>query len=489
MSIPKAVITPLIFAVSVVFCLGQQPSSAQAQPADSQESLSARERMLLDRIAGLEQRVEALEKKLAIDTAGQPAGKELAVSAGPAAESAKSSPQDVAPGITQTAQANAAAAQNPPPLTFAGGTTLNFLIDGYYGYNFNQPIGRVNLLRSYDVLSNAFSLNQAAVVVDSPPDSSAGKAFGLRLDLQFGQATQTLQGNPANEPRPEIYRNIFQAYGTYVIPVGKGLKMDFGKFASSLGVEGNYTKDQMNYSRSYWFDYLPFYHMGLRANYSINDKLALNYWIINGTQQTEPFNGFKDQFFGLAMQPTKGLSWNVNYYFGQEHPDVQYFPNGGAPADAPTLQGVPFEPILNPPKGKLNIFDTYFTWSATPKLTLAGEADYVVQRLYTSSTPQHTDGGAGYVQYQFTPKFAMAARAEYLSDRGALFSGLNQALKETTLTGKYGVAQGFDVFLEWRRDFSNQPFFYTSNQGVLSKQQDTATLGLVWWLGGKEGSW
>jgi hypothetical protein len=64
-----------------------------------------------------------------------------------------------------------------------------------------------------------------------------------------------------------VYRNIFQAYGTYVLPLGGGLTVDFGKWASSLGAEGNYTKDQMNYSRSYWFDFLPFYHMGARLNY------------------------------------------------------------------------------------------------------------------------------------------------------------------------------------------------------------------------------
>ncbi len=46
-------------------------------------------------------------------------------------------------------------------------------------------------------------------------------------------------------------------------------------------------KTKSNYSRSFWFDYLPFYHMGLRMNYKVNDKLAVNYWVTNGTQQTE----------------------------------------------------------------------------------------------------------------------------------------------------------------------------------------------------------
>ncbi|MGD0228136.1 MAG: outer membrane beta-barrel protein, partial [Terriglobia bacterium] len=72
------------------------------------------------------------------------------------------------------------------------GTTANILLDGYYEYNFNNPIGRVNLLRAYDISSNAFSLNQADVVVENAPDVAHDKRYGLRLDLQFGQATETL---------------------------------------------------------------------------------------------------------------------------------------------------------------------------------------------------------------------------------------------------------------------------------------------------------
>jgi hypothetical protein len=375
----------------------------------------------------------------------------------------------------------------PKGFDFLHGTTLNFLLDSYYAYNFNDPIGRVNLLRAYDVSSNAFSLNQADVVLENAPDPSNGRRFGARLDLQFGQATETLQGNAANEPRPEIYRNIFQVYGTYVIPIGSGLSVDFGKWASSLGIEGNFTKDQMNYSRSYWFNFLPFYHMGARAHYQVNDKLGLNYWLTNGTQQTEPFNGYKDELFGFVLQPAKPVTWTVNYYLGQEHPDFQFVTNGSP--DLPTIQGMPFEPITNPPSGKLHIFDSYVTWNTTSKLTLAAEGDYVIQRLFTSSAPAHTDGGAAYARYQLWPKAAIAARSEYLSDRGGLFSGKTQALKEATFTFEYKFSDSFLMREEWRRDWSNQPFFLTSTLGRLKNDQNTATLGLVWWFGGKEGAW
>lgn len=396
-------------------------------------------------------------------------------------------------------------AQNPPveePLVgtakdrkdidFLRGTTINLALDGYYAYNFNRPVGRVNLLRTYDVLSNEFSLNQAAVVFDHPPDVEGGRRWGGRLDLQFGQATETTQGNPLNEPRPDIYRNIFQAYGTYILPVGKGLTIDFGKWGSSLGIEGNYTKDQLNYSRSYWFNYLPYYHMGFRTSLAVSDRFAINYWVINGTNQVESTNGFKDQLFGFTAKPAKTLTWTMNYYIGQEHPDRAPATNCGP---VPVQPGLCFVAIRPAPDGRTHIFDSYASWQPTSKLILQIEGDYVIQRLWQnaapgqSSAPSHVDGGAAYVGYQLTPKIALATRAEYMSDRGGLFSGITQALKENTVTFDYKLGDGFLMRYEWRLDYSNQPSFLSDVQGVLSKQQTTATVGLLWWWGRKEGAW
>jgi hypothetical protein len=377
------------------------------------------------------------------------------------------------------------------PATLPGGATLNYYFDGYYEFNFNQPPGRVNYLRAYDVLSNVISINQADVVLDWQPNVSAGRRYGVRLDLQFGQATDTLQGNPANEPRPQIYQNIFQAYGTYVVPLGSGLDVDFGKWASSLGVEGNYTKDQMNYTRSFYFYFLPFYHEGVRTSYKFNDKIQANYWLVNGTNQSEPTNGFKDEMFGFVLTPAKTITWTSNYYLGQEHPDSTPASN----CTVPVQPGLCVTPIIPAPNGKLHIFDNYVTWQATPKLTLVGEGDYLIEREWAnaapgqSSAPAHVDGGAAYVQYQLTPKISLATRGEYMSDRQGMFSGKSQAVKEWTGTYKYNFGDGFDAFLEYRTDWSNQLYFLTHNPGELSQHQTTATVGLVWWYGGRQGSW
>jgi Putative beta-barrel porin-2, OmpL-like. bbp2 len=473
---------PLI--VSLCVC----PGNAQSQ--SSVDEVDQLKQMVFD----LQRRVSALEQQNKQLRTASVVSEETTEHATAALVSATAELRVPDPS-PRSIQATAAPVPNPAsfplPGTLPGGATLNYTFDGYYEYNFNQPVGRVNDLRAYDVLSNTFSINQADFIFDLDPDLAAHRRYGFRLDLQFGQATETLQGNPANEPRPDIYRNIFQAYGSYIVPVARGIEVDFGKWASSLGIENNYTKDQANYTRSFYFYFLPFYHAGVRTSYRFNDKFAVNYWIDNGTNQSEPTNGYKDELFGYVLQPVKTVSWTVNYYNGQEHPDTIAATN----CTVPVQPGLCESPITPAPNGKVHIFDSYATWQALPKLALAAEGDYVIEREWAnaapgeSAAPSHVDGGVAYAQYQLTPRIALASRAEYLSDRGGLFSNVTQALKETTGTYKYSFGDGFDAFLEYRRDWSNRPYFVTSNPAAPSSHQDTATLGLVWWYGGKQGAW
>ncbi len=486
------------------------PSLAQSssQPGSSSGTVARSEEIqqLRAELARISARLDALEgtgsvaPTTAAAPSAQPAPAETASQPTPATQPGSAPSVAATPSsgsqTPSTIQPTATAAQAPTETKSSfpelpGGATLNFTFDGYYEFNFNQPPGRVNDLRAYDVLSNVISINQADLVFELAPDLERHRRYGLRLDLQYGQATDTLQGNPANEPRPTIYQNIFQAYGTYVLPVGKGLTLDVGKWSSSLGVEGNYTKDQSNYTRSFFFYFLPFYHEGARVGYQVNDKFKFNYWIVNGTNQSEPTNGYKDELFGFVLTPSKKVTWTSNYYLGQEHPD-----NAQATGCIiPEQPGLCVNPIIPAPNGKLHIFDNYVTWQATPKLALTGEGDYFIYRLWKqaapgeSSAPQHLDGGAAYAQYQLTPLTSLAVRGEYMSDRNGLFSNENQALKEATATYKRNVADNFDVFFEFRRDWTNIDYFRTHNPNVLANHQNTAAIGLVWWYGGKQGSW
>jgi hypothetical protein len=475
----------------VAMCAWAASAHAQSAAPDQTTPTAESVQAMQERIGKLES--EVAELKAIIKQLQSPAG---GGTSGGVADppAAVASPQADAANQTaaQQSQQTVLQTQDRKVLDFLHETSIDVGLDGYYAYNFNPPVGRVNLLRAYDVLSNEFSLNQASVIFDHPPDVTAGRRWGARVDLQYGQATDTLQGNPSNEPRPDIYRNIFQAYGTYVIPIGNGLTVDFGKWGSSIGIEGNYTKDQINYSRAYWFNFLPFYHMGLRMNYPVNDRFSLNYWVVNGTNQVEATNGFKDELFGFTAKPRKNVTWTVNYYFGQEHPDRVEVPPS---SPIPVQPGLSFVAIRPAPDGRTHIFDSYATWQATSKLSISLEGDYFVQRLWKdqaageSAAPSHVDGGAAYVRYQLTPKLAVGTRAEYMSDRGGLFSGLTQALKENTVTLDYVLGNGFLMRYEWRRDYSNRPTFLSDVQGVLKKEQSTATVGLMWWWGRKEGAW
>jgi hypothetical protein len=341
-------------------------------------------------------------------------------------------------------------------------------LEGYYEYNWNRPPDRSLVLRAYDVRGNTFGIQQAALVVDVAPDTDAGRRYGLRLDLQFGQATDTVQGSSANEPRPNVYRHVWQVYGTYVFPVGKGLQTDFGKFASMLGYETNYAKDNQAFSRAYLFNFLPFYHSGLRVTLPVNDKVSLLYMLTNGIQQTEEFNDFKSNHVAAIVKPTSMVTWTVNYYFGQEQGD------NGEPGG---------------PDGFFRVFDTYVTVTPTSALALGLDANYVTNEVNSRDPSLSLQGIGTYARYQVTPASAIGVRYERLDDEG-LFGGIDQILHEATVTAEYKLADGFIVRAEFRRDWSSESFFPGRlGAGDLRGHQNTALIGGIWVIGNKTGTW
>lgn len=169
----------------------------------------------------------------------------------------------------------------------------------------------------------------------------------------------------------------------------------------------------------------------------------------------------------------------MNYYVGRETRDLVPALNPGIPA-LPTQPGLSTTRIYPAPDGRQHIFDTYASWNATGKLLLGAEADYVVNRISGNSVPASVAGGAGYLKYQFVPAVSLAGRFEYLRDRGGLFSGVVQDLKDATFTATYQPVDGFQVRGEFRRDSSDQPFFLTHDPAVRKREQNTAILGLIW---------
>ena len=362
----------------------------------------------------------------------------------------------------------AAASSDPSPDPWRN-IKFGATFEGYYQYNWNRPPDRSLVLRAYDTRGNTFGIQQAALVVDGAPDVEAGRRYGLRVDLQFGQATETVQGSAANEPRPDVYRHVWQAYGSYVFPVTEnGLQTDFGKFASMLGYETNYAKDNQAFTRAYLFNFLPFYHSGLRVTWPVTDKVSLLYMLTNGIQQTEEFNDFKSNHFAAIIKPVSMVTWTVNYYFGQEQAD------NGEPGG---------------PDGFFRVFDTYVTVTPTSALSLGFDGNYVTNEVNASDPSLSLQGIGAYARYQLTDKSALGVRYERLDDEG-LFGGIDQVLQEATFTAEYKLADGFIVRAEFRRDWSNESFF-PGRLGAddLRGHQNTALLGGIWVIGNKSGTW
>src|SRR5271166_3380162 len=116
-------------AITAATLAGLCAQSGLAQPAE--QPLTPREKMMLERIEQLEKRLAALESR----AAPQPALRAEAPSS------------DQQPALAAAAPAADKSPASLPDLL--RGTTLNVLLDGYYAYNFDKPIGRVNYLRAF----------------------------------------------------------------------------------------------------------------------------------------------------------------------------------------------------------------------------------------------------------------------------------------------------------------------------------------------------
>ena len=82
-------------------------------------------------------------------------------------------------------------------------------------------------------------------------------------------------------------------------------------------------------------------------------------------------------------------------------------------------------------------------------------------------------------------KFAISPRIEWYNDRDGFATGTPQKLKEFTFTGEYKIHDGIVSRLEFRRDWSDQPFFHRGND-EFAKNQTTVWLGLMAFFGPKQ---
>jgi hypothetical protein len=339
--------------------------------------------------------------------------------------------------------------------------TLSGFVDTYYGVNFNHPANRTNGLRSFDGGANQFGLNMIELILDKAPNPDASRT-GYRVSLGFGQAMNAVNASDAGGLGFGQY--LKEAYFSYLAPVGNGLQFDVGKFVTPHGAEVIETKDNWNYTRGILFGYaIPFYHFGMRAKYTVNDKVAVTGFLVNGWNNVVDNNSGKTYGVSVGVTPNKKLAIYQNYMIGAETD-----PTG-----------------LNTNKYLRQLSDTVVSITPTAKLSLMfnydyGRGDRVVLDEETGllSKPVYWSGVAGYLKYAVNDKYAFATRYEYYNDKYGFTTGAAQHFNGITGTLERTIASRIISRLEYRRDISSRPYFLRGNDS-LSDHQDTLTAGLV----------
>lgn len=432
---------------------------------------------VLQRVTELEKEVERLRGELqAVKATPAPPVSPALV---PAAYETQPAPPAVPPSPAQADPLSGLS-------SVIGGATLTGLVDGYYSYNFNKPEtgtttlsdtpGNFTSLRTFDPRNNQFALNLIELGLVKTPD--AENRLGYKAIFGFGDAMR--QVNVVSGADPTFFQYLKEAYFSYLAPVGRGLQIDVGKFVTPNGAEVIESSANWNYSRSLLFNYaIPFYHYGMRAQYSFSPKFSLTGYVVNGWNDVvhDVSTGFnnsgKTGGLSLVWAVSKKLTITENWM--------------GGPG-ATQLDGNHWRDLI----------DTVIAYNPTSKLSLMLNADYgrtegsliaADGTFIDSDRSKKWWGVGGYIRYQFNPKYAFATRYEYYSDPDGYTTGITDLtgrgphIHEVTATFERRIANHLITRLEYRHDQSNQAFFPKGKaDNPLVNGQNTVAAGMTFVL-------
>ncbi len=256
--------------------------------------------------------------------------------------------------------------------------------------------------------------------------------------------------------------DVRQAFASYIAPVGKGLRVDVGKFATHVGYEvsDGYDGFNDNHSRGLLFGYAePITHTGVRLSYPFGAHVSALLLVVNGWDNAVDNNSGKSIGAQLAWTASPRLALTMNYLGGPEQTD-----NNGH---------------------LRHLVDLVAVAKVTPSLSVAGVYDYGHE---ASVSLADTAGGgvrdstwqgvAGYARYTVSARTAVTARAEWFDDPQGARTQYSQALNEVTLTPEFRVHPMFVVRGDLRRDQSNRAVF-EHGDGSFGRSQTTVSVNVL----------
>ena len=367
------------------------------------------------------------------------------------------------------------------PKTYLDELTLYSYIENSFVWNLGR-VGRgdVNELRFYDH-DNGYTFNAAELSVKK--DSSERYRLGYGVVITAGLDSQKNHSlgifRDADDQAP-LYRNtekfdLPEAYATYLVPVGNGLTLKAGKWATLIGYEGYESPKDLNFSRDFLYTLgTPYTHTGALATYPFAKWLGVTLGFTNGWDSSDNINGYLRAIGQVAFTPSDAFSITTSFHVGPEQTRSQM-------------------------RGGINqrwIVDTTVLYTGVDRLTLAANFDFAGEQndpaLVALGTRRNNDsrwgGIAGYVAYQWTKTFRTILRAEYFGDPQAVRSsetvapGHNVDLVSLTATLEYRIWRGLVGRLEYRHDGANRRAFSLQNHGLTATAytQDTITGALYY---------
>jgi hypothetical protein len=130
------------------------------------------------------------------------------------------------------------ASSTPPQTPWYETLSLNGLVSTSYVVNFNSPASRTNQFRVFDTDEQTATLDVVELVVQRPVTSPGD--VGFRADVAFGSSVPRVTaalGLFRDDSGKAGDFDIQQAFLSYVVPAGRGLRIDAGKFVTHIGYE------------------------------------------------------------------------------------------------------------------------------------------------------------------------------------------------------------------------------------------------------------
>lgn len=360
-----------------------------------------------------------------------------------------------APALAETP---APAAPTLSSVLDASGISLSGDID--FSYNHLSGTGQFTSGtndRVFDYAHNSFTTQAVDLTVAKTPTEGVG---GL-VDLTLGKDASTIAALGTASPN-QTY-DLTQAYVQYATGPWTTL---FGKFITQAGQEYIKSPANTNFSRSILFGYaIPFTHTGVRSTYKISDAASLMGGVNNGWDEANDQHANKNIEFGVMLNPTKTIAFNVMDHYGVEQVSGSATPVSLA-------------------QGKRNLLDVVATYAATDSLNFALNYDGGTQENFTSLVngtviKAKWSGVAAYVNYQINEPWRISVRAETFNDKDGYRTGVVQKWKEATFTVGYAPSKSMELRGEVRKDTSDKASF-AYNDGIARKSQNSVGLEAIY---------